>query len=256
MPSGPATGASSPFDPRHSVILAREADSPIPQEALTFDGLERLFYLARSSAGFPQWLPELTHDRRRLAAEDDQEQIPAAVLLALTGNDGPSVVLTQRASHLPTHAGQVSLPGGRAEASDFSEEATALREAQEEIGLKPDRVRLLGRLPDYVTVTGFRVTPVIGRVESDHPAFVPDRSEVAEIFSVPLAFLMNPANHQWRVVPDAERLMGRRVEFYAMPYCSPAHQGREFFIWGATAAMLRNLYRFLHAASTQSASRL
>ena len=240
------------FDPRQSVVVARDPELEIPGEALTFDRIEALFQRARSTAAFPVWTPELIQDRRRPDDPVAFTPVPAAVLVALEGDDMPSVVLTQRTSDLPTHAGQISFPGGRSEPEDTSEEVTALREAREEIGLDPLSVTLLGNLPHYLTVTGFRVRPVVARISPNHSGFVPDRSEVEEIFSVPLAFLMNPANHQWRVVPESERLLGRRVAFYAIPYCSPAHNGREFFIWGATAAMLRNLYRFLQAAWLQS----
>ena len=240
------------FDPRQSVVIARDSELEIPGDALTFDRIEALFQRGRAAADFPLWTPELTQDRRRPDDSASVTPVPAAVLVALEGADTPSVVLTQRTGDLSTHAGQISFPGGRSEPEDASEEVTALREAHEEIGLDPLSVTLLGHLPHYLTVTGFRVRPVVARISPNHPGFVPDRSEVEEIFSVPLAFLMNPANHQWRVVPQSEQLLGRRVAFYAIPYRSPAHDGREFFIWGATAAMLRNLYRFLHAAWLQS----
>ena len=140
-------------------------------------------------------------------------------------SNGLTVLLTQRADHLNDHAGQVSFPGGRHEPFDADATATALREAQEEVGLDPSRVEILGALPDYLTGTGFRVTPVIGLV---HPPFTlkADALEVAEVFEVPLAFLMNPANHEERVF----RYEGGERRFFAMPYpraASAQAEGRE-----------------------------
>ena len=166
----------------------------------------------------------------------------AAVLVPLVAREaGLTVLLTQRADHLNDHAGQISFPGGRREPFDRDATATALREAKEEIGLAGERVEVLGELPDYLTGTGFCVTPVVGLV---HPPFTmqADTLEVAEIFEVPLAFLMNPSNHQVRVF----RWAGGERRFFAMPYPN-GEPGGHYFIWGATAGMLRNLYRFLAA---------
>ncbi|PXX39142.1 MULTISPECIES: CoA pyrophosphatase [Burkholderia] len=167
----------------------------------------------------------------------------AAVLVPLVAREsGLTVLLTQRADHLNDHAGQISFPGGRREPFDRDATATALREAKEEIGLDAERVEILGALPDYLTGTGFCVAPVVGLV---HPPFTvqADTFEVAEIFEVPLAFVMNPANHQVRVF----RWEGGERRFFAMPYPN-GRPGGHYFIWGATAAMFRNLYRFLAAA--------
>ena len=160
---------------------------------------------------------------------------PAAVLVPVIDR-GPAmtVLFTRRTDHLPDHAGQISFPGGRIEADDASAEAAALRETEEEIGLDRRHVDVLGRLDDYITGTGFAVTPVVGIVE---PPFdlEPHAEEVAETFEVPLAFLLDPANHQRH-----ERLInGRDRHFYAMPY-------GDHFIWGATAGMLINLYQRLN----------
>lgn len=175
-------------------------------------------------------------------AGDDPERLPApgapftpaAVLVPLVERPrGLHVLLTQRTAHLNDHAGQVSFPGGRVDPGDVSREATALREAHEEIGLAPERVEILGRLPEYHTVTGFSVTPVVGYLAPPFDLRL-DAFEVAEVFEVPLAFLMDSANHQrHRFV-----YQGRSRSYYAMPY-----EGR--FIWGATAAMLVNLRRAL-----------
>ena len=144
-----------------------------------------------------------------------------------------TVIFTQRTAHLKAHSGQVSFPGGRAEPHDPTPEHTALREAQEEIGLPLERVEVLARLPEYLTRTGFRVTPVVGLIE---PPLVltPDPREVQEVFEVPLAFLLDPQNHQRRT----RELQGRTVGYYVMEY-------EQRVIWGATAGMLVNLYRHL-----------
>lgn len=158
----------------------------------------------------------------------------AAVLVPIVGRrDGPTVMLTQRTAHLSDHAGQVSFPGGRAEAGDDSLVATALREMHEEVGVEPARVEVLGQLPEYTTRTGYRVTPVVGWLKPP-VELAPDSFEVAEVFEVPLAFLLDPANHQ------RHSLMHEGVmrHFWAMPYA-------DYYIWGATAGMLRNLYHYL-----------
>ena len=166
------------------------------------------------------------------------------MLIPLVEHADVTVLLTQRTDHLTDHPSQISFPGGRSEASDADAVATALREAHEEIGLEASRVEILGSLPTYTTGTGFVVTPVVGLVR---PGFVlqPDPFEVAEVFEVPLAWLMDPANHQRHAVEIA----GVRREFFSIPWPgSDANgQARRYFIWGATAAMLRNLYRFLSA---------
>ena len=158
----------------------------------------------------------------------------AAVLIPIVAHRaGLSVLFTQRTTHLKSHAGQVSFPGGRAEPGDASAEFTALREAGEEIGLPEDRVEILARLPDYHTRTGYRVTPVIGLL-TPPLELAPDPREVAEVFEVPLAFLLDPHNRQRRT----REFQGQTVGFYVFE-----HEGR--VIWGATAGMLVNLYRML-----------
>ncbi len=163
---------------------------------------------------------------------------PAAVLVPVVSRpDRLSVLLTKRTDHLHHHPGQISFPGGRVEASDVSPVMTALRETEEEIGLDPDRVELLGELPEYLTGTGFRVTPVVGLV---HPPFelTLDAFEVAEAFEVPLAHFLDPANHQRHQM----EYQGRMREYHAMPY-------GDYFVWGATAGILLSLYRFLSDSS-------
>ncbi|MEY2631377.1 MAG: hypothetical protein RIR00_31 [Pseudomonadota bacterium] len=162
---------------------------------------------------------------------------PAAVLFGVVLHaDRKTVLLTKRTSHLRDHPGQVSFPGGRMEAHDASPAATALREAEEEIGLAADHVEVIGYLPEYRTGTGFRVTPVVGLLT---PPFhlQPDPFEVAEIFEVPLEFLLNATNHQRHSV----HLRGALRHYYAMPF-------GDYFIWGATAGMIRSLWSRLNPA--------
>lgn len=185
----------------------------------------------------PAWQPELRSDPRLFTLT--MEPRPAAVLVPLVvRGDAVQVLLTQRTDHLSDHAGQISFPGGRVEERDASPIATALRETEEEIGLGAGLVDVVGALPEYTTVTGYRVTPVVGLIERTFSLAL-DSFEVSEAFEVPLAFLMDPAHHERRVVA----VEGTTRTFYAMPY----QAGRRYFIWGATAAMLRNLYHFLRA---------
>lgn len=162
----------------------------------------------------------------------------AAVLVPIIPRPGGLTVLfTQRTAHLKAHAGQVSFPGGRAEPGDPSPQFTALREAREEIGLDPAQVEVLGRLPDYYTRTGYVVAPIIGLL-APPLRLAPDPREVAEIFEVPLAFLLDSTNHR----RASRQWQGRTLRFYEMPYRTEAG---ERYIWGATAGMIVNLYRLL-----------
>lgn len=160
---------------------------------------------------------------------------PAAVLVPLVLRpEGVTVLLTKRTAHLAAHAGQISFPGGRLEPSDVDAAAAALRETEEETGLSRDVIEIIGRLDTYVVRTGFEVTPVVGLVT---PPFTvtPDEFEVAEVFEVPLSFILDPANHQRQSRVD---FGGVKREFWVFPY-------RDYFIWGATAGMLINLYEVL-----------
>ena len=189
----------------------------------------------------PEWQPEITDENRHVIAADiiakreaAGKVTKAAVLIPLIlKEDGLSVLLTQRTNHLRDHAGQISFPGGRMDPGDLSPNDTALRESQEEIGLDPRRVEIIGHLPQYLTVSGYSVTPVVGLVQAQ-AEYVLDEFEVADVFEVPLSFLLDPANHQVRLWQSEQG--GRR--FYSMPY-------ENRFIWGATAGMLRNLYHLL-----------
>ncbi len=160
--------------------------------------------------------------------------IPAAVLVGLLAqSSGPRIILTERAAHLKDHAAEISLPGGRIEADDEGPAAAALREAFEEIGLAPGKVDLLGTLPAYDTITGFRVFPIVGWIEPP-VEFVLDTREVADIFQVPLSFVLDPSNH----LRESMVLEDRVLTYYVLPY--PGCR-----IWGATAGILVNLARVL-----------
>lgn len=217
------------FDP-----ITIPVESIAGETALTSDRFAADWLRARF-ANPPEWLPELTNEH--LLRTATTPPTPAAVLIPIVMRDGePMLLFTQRTAHLSDHAGQVSFPGGRMEDHDASAIHAALRETEEEIGLQSRHIEVLGTLPDYFTGTGYQVTPVVALV---WPPFdlLADPHEVAEIFEVPLAFLMDGANHQRRTVEIPE---GMRRTFYAMPY-------DRFFIWGATAGMLRNLFHFLRA---------
>jgi len=163
-----------------------------------------------------------------------QPLVPAAVLVPLVDHpEGLTVLLTLRTLHLHDHAGQISFPGGRIDPGDTDAAAAALRETEEEVGLKPERVRLVGRLDTYVTRTGYQVTPLVGLVEPPLDLAI-DPEEVAEAFEVPLGFLLDPANRQ----RDSRFYQGMERYFWAMPF------GRHY-IWGATAGMLVNLAEVL-----------
>lgn len=161
---------------------------------------------------------------------------PAAVLVGLVERpQGPTVLLTQRTAHLTDHAGQISFPGGRIEPTDPDPLHAALREAEEEVGLPPTHVEPVGRLDTYITSTGFEITPIVGLVRAPFP-LNPDPFEVAEVFEVPLGFVLDPANHQRR----SREWKGRTRHFFVLPY-------ENRYIWGATAAMLVNLAEVLTA---------
>jgi 8-oxo-dGTP pyrophosphatase MutT (NUDIX family) len=216
------------FDPQQLPVEAIAGEAAVALTRLDPAWLRQRF------AAPPSWTLE-TSDEWRIAP-DAPAPTAASVLIALVPREsGLTLLLTQRTAHLTDHPGQISFPGGRAEAYDSGPVETALREAEEEIGLARRHVEVIGSLPEYITGTGYRVTPVVALVA---PPFElnADPSEVAEVFEVPLAFLMDGQNHQRLSV----ELPGGRRRFYAMPY-------DRFYIWGATAGMLRNLFHFLRA---------
>jgi 8-oxo-dGTP pyrophosphatase MutT (NUDIX family) len=165
-----------------------------------------------------------------------EDLVGAAVLVPVVVREsGATMLLTQRTMHLRDHAGQVSFPGGRSEASDSSPEATALREAAEEVGLDAAQIEILGRLPEYRTGTGFVITPVVGLVTRPLNLKLDD-FEVAEVFEPPLEFLLDSANHQRHSI----EVRGAMREYWAVPW-----QG--YYIWGATAGMLVTLHSFMYS---------
>ena len=187
------------------------------------DWLRRHF--ARAGAPAETLYGDQGADAERAAARK-----AASVLVPIVARPAALTVLfTRRTAHLREHSGQISFPGGRAEPQDAGPEATALRETHEEIGLPARQVELLGKLSDYHTRTGFRITPVVGLVAPPLELRL-DAQEVDAAFEVPLAFLLDPANHQ----RQAREHQGRTVHFFAIPY-------GEHYIWGATAGMLVNL---------------
>ena len=214
----------------------------LPADRLTIDELRRRFARPRP------WQPEFTDDAYRT---EDGPPSPAAVLIPLIERPmGVTLLLTLRSETLLKHSGQVAFPGGRLDDLDEgSAVAAALRETREEIGIDADHVEVLGELPDYRTGTGYLITPVVGLVDSavSLASLKLEPAEVAEVFEVPLSFLMDPANHQRRLFSWTQDEVEFQRSFFTMPWRPDPELPREYFIWGATAAMLRNLYRFLAA---------
>jgi 8-oxo-dGTP pyrophosphatase MutT (NUDIX family) len=224
------------LNPREVPVVGTDVHlHPVPQSALSAAALRERF--GRAGA----WRAELEGDDAHPPATTPARL--AAVLVPLVLRErGLQVLLTRRTDHLRDHAGQISFPGGRCEPGDDGPAATALREAEEEVGLPRDRVEILGQLPPYTTVTRYAVTPVVALVRPPFELTL-DSGEVAEAFEVPLAHLMDPAQHHRHLFS----FDGGQRHFLSMPWQGQAADGqaREYFIWGATAAMLRNLYRFL-----------
>jgi len=160
----------------------------------------------------------------------EQPVRPAAVLIAVVDRPEPTILLTQRSAHLNDHAGQIAFPGGKIDATDKSPLETALREAEEEIGLGREFVEPIGYLDLYGTSFGFRILPTVARVRPGFRLRI-NKSEVDDAFEVPLLFLMDPANHQLH----SREFRGMERSYYAMPFA-------ERYIWGATAGILRLLY--------------
>jgi 8-oxo-dGTP pyrophosphatase MutT (NUDIX family) len=183
----------------------------------------------------PVWQPELVRERKFM----DRDPAQAAVLLGIVMRDEPTVLLTQRPAHMSTHAGQIAFAGGKCDETDADVAATALREAHEEVGLDAHHVQVLGALPEYVTGSAFYVTPVVALISPAMTLHL-NTHEVSDAFEVPLAFLMNPAHHRWH----RYEFEGVSREWLSMPYQDGEQQR---FVWGATAGMLRNFYRFLIA---------
>jgi 8-oxo-dGTP pyrophosphatase MutT (NUDIX family) len=232
------------FDPREIPWTLQHQDLPaLPSASLNAERLKWVFQNP------PDWTPEL----KREPAMGQRSPQAAAVLMPIVmrGENGqdPHLLLTQRTQHLSSHPGQIAFPGGKVDPEDASAEHAALREAQEEVGLTSDFVEILGQLPSYVTGTSFHITPVVALV-SPHHTITPNANEVEFTFEVPLSFLMNPQNHrlhEW----ERDGVMRR---WYSMPYpaetVAEGYSHSDYFIWGATAGMIRNFYRFLLAANS------
>jgi 8-oxo-dGTP pyrophosphatase MutT (NUDIX family) len=218
------------MDPRLVPVIQVDRHLPaVPLANLQPEALRQRFSVP------PVWQPELVAEK----SFTNRAPMHAAVLIPIVLHAAPTVLLTQRTAHLSTHAGQIAFPGGKLDAQDVDAIAAARREAYEEVGLASDGLEVLGQLPIYTTGSAFWVTPVVAllppglRIQAN-------AGEVSDVFEVPLAFLMNPANHRHHEVV----WQGVQRQWLSMPY----HDGlQERFIWGATAGMLRNFYRFLSA---------
>lgn len=218
------------FDPRIAPVIGIDAQlAAVARESMTPAALRARF------AAPPQWKPEISIERRM----SPRPLSHASVLVPIVARERPTVILTERTTHLSTHSGQVAFPGGKRDDSDADATHTALREAHEEIGLEHRYVDVIGEMPTYTTGSGFIITPVVALVRPDHLLKL-NAYEVADAFEVPLEFLMNPAHHH----RHALEWDGHLREWLSMPYADGCNNR---FIWGATAAMLRNLYRFLAA---------
>ena len=218
------------FDPRAVPVIGIDSHlAPVPGHALEPTALRHRFQQP------PVWRPELLGEPRFT----NRETAFASVLLPIVMREQPRVLLTERTTHLSTHSGQIAFPGGRRDETDTDAAHTALREAFEEVGLLGEYVHVLGELPTYTTGTRFIVTPVVALISPGHVLEL-NAHEVADAFEVPLAFLMNPAHHRRHRVD----VLGHPRDFFSMPYMDGT---TERFIWGATASILRNFYRFLSA---------
>ena len=219
------------FDPREVPVVAVDAHLPKVQPAVLAPGALRERFVRP-----PHWTTEVRDE----PAFSDRAPAAASVLVPIVMRDEPQLLLTQRTAHLSTHSGQIAFPGGRQDPEDIDAADAALREAKEEIGLDRRLAEVIGTMPTYTTGTRFIITPVIALVQPDYELALHDY-EVADAFEVPLAFLMDPAHHRRHAIEWANA----RREWFSMPWTDA--EGRERFIWGATAGMLRNLYRFLAA---------
>ena len=224
------------FDPRQIPVDAVDVHLPaVDQAALQADALIRRFAMP------PAWSAELPGDHSAAAGKVLRS---AAVLVPIVVGSDPSVLLTQRTSHLSSHPGQIAFPGGRIDPQDRDEADAALREAWEEVGLDRRFVTVLGNLPVYATGSAYSVTPVVALVQPGFSLSL-NSGEVAEAFQVPLSHFTNPANHRWHST-DWEQ---RRRQWLSMPYLDtrPDAEPVERYVWGVTAGILRNFYRFLMA---------
>lgn len=213
---------SSDNDRLKTRLLERFGGAPLPGEA------------ARDHAHAARWSDFDLNPHAGHLRPDVTTLREASVLLPVIDRpDALTLLLTQRTQHLSSHPGQISLPGGGRESADATPVDTALRETWEEVGILPEEVSVVGAMDCYETRTGFLITPIIGIVRPDY-TLAPNVNEVEEVFEVPLAFLLDPLNHK----THSREYKGMRYHFHAMPY-------NDYYIWGATAAMLMNFYRQL-----------
>lgn len=221
------------FDPRVQPIVKVQALQPLMVDAMQLD------FICQAFTRTIKWQVEPLFADAFLADTTHYDNVVrAAVLMPLVQRpSGLHVLFTRRASHLYDHAGQICFPGGRIEPLDADEIAAALRETHEEIGVSPEFIQLIGTQPGFLTSTGFTMKPVIGMIRPGY-TLTPDLAEVAEVFEVPLSVLMDPAQHHLHRVqfPD-----GDFRHYFSITWQS-------YFIWGATAALIRNLYHYLAAA--------
>lgn len=218
------------FDPRRVPISGVDSHLPAVDISLLQPAALRLRF-----AEPPPWEPEVLAEQRF----SDRTPLQASVLIPIVMRESPTVLLTERTMHLSNHSGQIAFPGGKADPGDRDAVATALREAHEEVGLEGEHIQILGKLPSYTTGSAFVITPVVALIKTDF-ALTRNAYEVADIFEVPLDFLMNPANHRRHQV----QWNGVLREWLSMPY---EDEFKQRFIWGATAGILRNFYRMLLA---------
>ena len=227
------------FDPQKSFIRRHfESDTILDDSTLMPDQLR-----ARFSLEIP-WAPEETDENRHIKAssiiekkELDGVEVRAAILMPIIfRKKEPMILLTERSQHLSSHPGQISFPGGRFSNMDRCLVSTAKRETEEEVGIRKEDIEVLGFFPEYCTISGYRVTPVAALVSSESTYKLNSR-EVKSIVEIPMKYLLNPRNHMLR---SWESDQGRR-HFYSIAF-------ENYFIWGTTAAMLRNFYLFLVAA--------
>lgn len=223
------------FNPQDIPLIApAKAEAVIPAQRLSATGLRQQFQ--RDA----HWQPPAALEQPWRGGQ----LTPSAVLLPIVLRAEPQVLLTQRTSRLSSHAGQIAFPGGRMDAEDANPTACALREAQEEVGLAPQHVEVIGSLPHYATGTAYEITPVIGLVAAEHQLHLnPD--EVDSAFEIPLRHLLDPSQHYTQAVEN----LGELRRWYAIP--SYDSQGQARFVWGASAGILRMFYHFLLADAAE-----
>lgn len=218
----------SSLDPRAVPVIRVDQHLPkVPAHSLLPQALVQRFQSP------PVWTPELVSERLFV----DRQTSAAAVLIPLVMREQMMLLLTERTTQLSSHSGQIAFPGGKVDAQDADTTAAALREAREEVGLASQFVQVLGSLPNYTTGSAFVVTPVVALLHAGFEISA-NPAEVADMFEVSLAFVMDPANHRHH----SADWQGTGREWISMPY---RDDQKERFIWGATAAMLRNFYRFM-----------